>query len=81
MQIYVKSLTGRVTTLEVDPSDTIEDVKDKVSDTIGIPSSEQRLLFGGKQLEDGHTLSDYNIIPDSTLHIVLRLRGGTLQAS
>ena len=79
MQIFVRTLSGKTTVLDVQPSDSIDIVKHKFQEKEGIPPNQQRLIYEGKQLEDTHTLADCNVPMDGTLHLVLRIRCGAQQ--
>ena len=78
MQVFVKTLTGKTISVDVEPDESVESLKAKISEKEGVPVDQQRIIFGGKQLDALKSLSDYDIDDDSTLHLVLRLRGGEL---
>ena len=76
MQLLIKTLAGKTITVDVNDNDTVDQLKQKLFDKEGIPVDQQRLIFGGKQLESDKTLTDYGVAPGATMHLVLRLRGG-----
>ncbi|XP_060699529.1 polyubiquitin-like [Hemiscyllium ocellatum] len=78
MQIFLQNDKGKLSTYDVRPSQSVEEFKAQVQRQERVPANQQRLMYDGKQLEDGRLLSDYNIQPESTIFLLLRLRGGSL---
>lgn len=78
MQLLVKTLAGKTITVDVEEGDTVEQLKQKINEKEGIPVDQQRLIFGGKQLESERMLTDYGVTAGATMHLVLRLRGGSM---
>lgn len=76
MQVFVKTLTGKTISVDVEPDESVESLKAKIQEKEGVPIDQQRIIFDGKQLDSLKSLADYDIDDDSTLHLVLRLRGG-----
>jgi len=77
MRIKVKTLTGKEIDLDVEPEYKISNVKEQVEEKEGIPPAQQRLIFGGKQMDDEKDVASYNLEAGATLHLVLALRGGS----
>lgn len=80
-QVFIKSLTGKTISLEIYSGDSVDDVKSRIQSKLAVPTQEQRLIVAGKQLEDGHNVCEYHIQKESTIHLVLSLRGGDIEPS
>jgi len=76
MQIKIKNLGGKIVDIDIEPTDTIERIKERVEEKEGIPPPQQRLIFGGKAMADDKTAAEYGISAGNTLHLILALRGG-----
>ena len=81
IQVIVKTLSGQTATIEIDSKKNVSDLQDKLAEKLGIPQSDQRLIFGGKQLDPGQPLETYNISEGSLITMVLRLRGGNFNGT
>ena len=75
-QIFVQNLAGKAITINVNDSDRVEDIKRKIQAKEFIPADKQRLVYSGKEMIDGQTLGDYNVVKDSTVHMAIRMKGG-----